>query len=86
MTAGELKDECERARQQGLKFVVIRIERHGGARIQIVKGLLGSVVGSDKHGSFVALEIAKAEAKLAGMDPATNIPKVFAHRAKVILP
>jgi hypothetical protein len=79
-------EECERARQQGLKFVVIRIERHGGARIQVVKGLLGSVVGSDKHGSFVSLEIAKAEAKLAGMDPNTDIPKTFAHRAKVILP
>lgn len=86
MTVGELKEECDRARKQGLKFVAIRIERHGGARIQVVKGLLGNVVGSDKHGSFVSLEIAKAEAKLAGMDPAMEIPKVFAHRAKVILP
>ena len=86
MTVGELMEECERARQQKLKFVVIRIERHGGARIQIVKGLLGNVVGSDKHGSFVSLEIAKAEAKLVGMDPSTDIPKVFSHRAKVILP
>ena len=86
MTVGELRDECERARQQKLKFVVIRIERHGGARIQIVKGLLGSVVGSDKHGSFVSVEIIKVEAKIDGMDPETDIPKVFAHRAKVILP
>jgi hypothetical protein len=86
VTVGELMEECERARQQRLKFVVIRIERHGGARIQVVKGLLGNVVGSDKYGSFVSLEIAKAEAKLAGMDPDTEIPKVFAHRAKVILP
>lgn len=86
MTVGELLQECERARQQKLKFAVIRIERHGGARIQIVKGLLGNVVGSDKHGSFVSVEIAKAEAKLSGMDPAMYIPKVFAHRAKVILP
>jgi len=86
VTIGELKDECERARNQGLKFMVLRIDRHGGAWMQIIKGLLGNVVGSDKHGSFVSVDIAKAEAKIDGMDPATEIPKVSVHRAKVVLP
>jgi hypothetical protein len=64
--------------------MVLRIERHGGAWMQIMKGLLGNVVGSDKHGSFVSVDIAKAEAKIAGMDPTIEIPKVSAHRAKVL--
>lgn len=84
MTVGELKDECDRARGQGLKFVVLRIDRHGGAWMQIVKGLLGNVVGSDKYGSFVSVDITKAEAKIAGLDPAMDIPKVRPHRAKVL--
>lgn len=83
MTIGELKEECDRVRKQGLKFMVLRIERHGGAWMQIIKGLLGNVVGSDKYGSFVSVDIAKCEAKIAGMDPTTDIPKVSAHRAKV---
>lgn len=86
MTVGELKDECERVRKQGLKFMVLRIERHGGAWMQIMKGLLGNVVGSDKHGSFVSVDINKVETKIAGMDPATEIPKVQPHRAKVTYP
>lgn len=86
MTVGELREECERVRKQGLKFMVLRIERHGGAWMQIIKGLLGNVVGSDKHGSFVSVDIAKAEAKIAGMDPSIDIPKVQPHRARVILP
>ena len=86
MTVGELKEECERARQQKLKYVVLRIERFGGAWMQVFKGLLGNVIGSDKHGSFVSVDIQKAEAKIAGMDPSTEIPKVSAHRAKVFLP
>jgi hypothetical protein len=86
VTVGELKEECERVRKQGLKFMVLRIDRHGGAWMQITKGLLGNVVGSDKHGSFVSVEIAKVEAKIAEMDPSTEIPKVRPHRAKVILP
>lgn len=84
MTVGELKEECERARQQKHKHVVLRIERFGGAWMQVMKGLLGNVIGSDKHGSFVSVDIQKAEAKIAGMDPTTDIPKVFAHRAKVM--
>lgn len=84
MTIGELQEECVRVRGQGLKFMVLRIERHGGAWMQIMKGLLGNVVGSDKHGSFVSVDIAKAEAKIAGMDPTIEIPKVSAHRAKVL--
>jgi hypothetical protein len=86
VTVGELREECERVRKQGLKFMVLRIERHGGAWMQIIKGLLGNVVGSDKHGSFVSVDIAKAEAKIAGMDPSIDIPKVQPHRARVILP
>lgn len=86
MTVGELKEECERVRKQGVKFMVLRIDRHGGSWMQIMKGLLGNVVGSDKHGSFVSVEINKVEAKIEGMDPATDIPKVRAHRAKVALP
>lgn len=86
MTVGELKDECERVRKQGLKFMVLRIERHGGSWMQIMKGLLGNVVGSDKHGSFVSVEISKVEAKIKDLDPATDIPKVIPHRAKVIYP
>jgi hypothetical protein len=86
VTVGELKEECERVRKQGLKFMVLRIERHGGAWMQIMKGLLGNVVGSDKHGSFVSVDISKVETKISGMDPATDIPKVHPHRAKVILP
>jgi len=86
VTVGELKAECDRVRAQGLKFMVLRIERHGGAWMQIMKGLLGNVVGSDKHGSFVSVDIAKAEAKIDGMDPEADIPKVSAHRAKVSLP
>ena len=86
MTVGELKEECDRVRKQGLKFMVLRIDRHGGAWMQIMKGLLGNVVGSDKHGSFVSVDIAKVEAKIDGMDPAVEIPKVRPHRAKVILP
>lgn len=86
MTVGELKDECDRVRKQGLKFMVLRIERHGGAWMQIMKGLLGNVVGSDKHGSFVSVDIAKVETKIAEMDPTIEIPKVHPHRAKVIYP
>lgn len=86
MTVGELKEECDRVRKQGVKFMVVRIERHGGARMQIMKGLLGNVVGSDKHGSFVSVEIAKVEAKIDGMDPTVEIPQVSQARAKVILP
>lgn len=86
MTVAELKEECDRVRKQGLRFMVLRIDRHGGAWMQIVKGLLGNVVGSDKHGSFVSVDIAKADAKLAEMDPTIEIPKVSAHRARVILP
>lgn len=84
MTVGELKEECGRVRGQGLKVMVLRIDRHGGAWMQIMKGLLGNVVGSDKYGSFVAVDIAKVEAKIAGMDTATDIPKVRVHRAKVL--
>lgn len=86
MTVGELKEECERVRKQGLKFMVLRIDRHGGAWMQIMKGLLGNVVGSDKHGSFVSVDIAKVEAKIAEMDPTIEIPKVRPHRAKVTYP
>jgi hypothetical protein len=86
VTVGELKDECERVRKQGLKFMVLRIERHGGSWMQIMKGLLGNVVGSDKNGSFVSVEIGKVEAKIKDLDPETDIPKVSPHRAKVIYP
>lgn len=85
MTVGELKDECDRARKQGLKYVVLRIERHGGSWMQVMKGLLGNVIGSDKHGSFVSVDIQKAEAKITGMDPTTEIPKVLPHRSKVTI-
>jgi hypothetical protein len=50
-----------------------------------MKGLLGNVIGSDKTGSFVSVDIVKAEAKTSGMDPATEIPKVSAHRSKVTI-
>jgi len=86
VTVGELKEECERVRKQGLKFMVLRIDRHGGAWMQIMKGLLGNVVGSDKDGSYVSVDIAKVEAKIAEIDPAVEIPKVRPHRAKVIRP
>lgn len=86
MTVGELKEECERVRKQGIKFMVLRIDRHGGAWMQIMKGLLGNVVGSDKDGSYVSVDIAKVEAKIAEMDPSVEIPKVRPHRAKVIRP
>lgn len=86
MTVGELKEECDRVRKQGVTFMVLRIERHGGAWMQIMKGLLGNVVGSDKHGSFVSVKIDKVEAKIKDMDPAIEIPQVFQARAKVILP
>ena len=86
MTIGELKDGCDRVRGQGLKFMVLRIERHGGARMQIMKGLLGNVVGSDKHGSFVSVEISKVEARIAGMDQTLEIPNVSVARAKVVYP
>lgn len=84
MTVGELKEECDRVRHQGLKSLVLRIERHGGAWMQVMKGLLGNVIGSDKYGSFVAVSIVKAEAKIEGMDPTTEIPRVTPHRAKVL--
>lgn len=84
MTIGELKDECDRVRKQGLKYIVLRIERHGGRWMQITRGLLGNVVGSDKHGSFVCVDIAKVEKKIDGVDPTTDIPKVHPHRAKVL--
>ena len=83
MTVGELTEECERARQQKLKFVVLRIGRLGGAWMQVVKGLLGNVVGSDRDGSIVSVDLTKAEAKIATLDPSMEIPKVTIHRAKV---
>jgi len=85
VTVGDLLSECDRARKQGLKYVVLRIERHGGAWMQVTKGLLGNVIGSDKTGSFVSVDIQKAEAKMAGVDPATEIPKVSPHRSKVTI-
>lgn len=85
MTVGDLLNECDRARKQGLKYVVLRIERHGGAWMQVMKGLLGNVIGSDKTGSFVSVDILKAESKAVGIDPATEIPKVSAHRSKVTM-
>lgn len=84
MTVAELREECKRVRAQGFHMMVIRIERHGSTRMQVMKGLMGSVVGSDRFGSFVAVDIAKTEAKLADMSPDADIPKVSHHRAKVL--
>jgi hypothetical protein len=86
VTVGELKAECDRVRKQGVKFMVVCIGRHGGARMQIMKGLLGNVVGSDKHGSFVSVDISKVEAKIRDMDPAIEIPQVSQAKARVVLP
>jgi len=88
MTIAELLSECLLARQQHLSHFVLRINRHGGSRMQLLKGiagvgLIGSVIGSDKTGSYVAISIAKAEAVAAKLDPSTEIPGASPHRAKI---
>lgn len=83
MTVKELIDECERSSNQDLKSVIVRVDRHSGTRIQIVKGLIGKVIGSDSKGSFVSFDICKIKTKMKDMNPDDEIPKTSIHRAKV---